>query len=177
MTGGQDSKSKLRKLVFGRYMLPDTSEFACQILNLTADGAVFVAENVPNPGQPIVAYIEIIGRVEAVTGKPVENGFEVAFSLSAQRRSRLEGKLRQAEQRVENVDEIPPPKSEKRAPGGSLLTISDGREYPCEVLDISTAGADIKIDVLPSIGSKVMLGKMKGRVSRHIETGVSVEFV
>ena len=56
-------------------------------------------------------------------------------------------------------------------------TLPDGRVYNCEVIDISISGAAIKTDVLPSIGTYVMLGKMKGRVVRYLDTGVAIEFV
>ena len=53
----------------------------------------------------------------------------------------------------------------------------DGREYNCEVVDISLSGAGIKVDVMPSLGTYIMLGKMRGRVVRYLENGVAIEFV
>jgi hypothetical protein len=55
--------------------------------------------------------------------------------------------------------------------------LPDGRVYACEVIDISISGAAIRMEVLPSLGTYVMLGKMKGRIVRYIENGVALEFV
>ncbi len=172
-----DSTGKINheKIMFGRYMLPDSSEHPCRISHLTIDGAVFISEHVPPPGQLIVSYVEILGRIEALTGEPLGDGFQVSFSLSGNRRSRIEEKLRNLEKKLLNSLERIPAKTEARE-AGSLLTFPDGREYPCKVLDISTTGADIMLDVLPDIGCKVMLGKMKGQVARFLEWGVAIEF-
>ena len=55
--------------------------------------------------------------------------------------------------------------------------LPDGRAYPCEVIDISVASAAIKTDVMPGLGTFLMLGRMKGRVIRYLENGVVIEFV
>ena len=59
----------------------------------------------------------------------------------------------------------------------SQLALADGRTYACEVLDISLTGAAVKTEIVPTLGTYVMLGKMRGRVVRHIDHGVAIEFV
>jgi hypothetical protein len=59
----------------------------------------------------------------------------------------------------------------------SHINLSDGREYACEVIDISVSGAAIKCHVLPSIGTYVNLGKMRGRVVRYTSDGFAIEFL
>jgi hypothetical protein len=49
--------------------------------------------------------------------------------------------------------------------------------YACEVLDISLTGAAIKTDVMPSLGTCVVIGKMRGRIIRYTDKGVAIEFV
>ncbi len=61
--------------------------------------------------------------------------------------------------------------------GQSRIVLSDGRSYPCEVLDISLSGASVRMAVLPAIGTHVTLGRMRGRVVRHHESGIAIEFV
>ena len=57
------------------------------------------------------------------------------------------------------------------------MTLPDGRVYNCEVIDISTSGAGVKTDIMPSIGTQLMLGKMRGRVVRYLDDGIAIEFV
>ena len=59
----------------------------------------------------------------------------------------------------------------------SQITLPDGREYFCEVIDISLSGAAVKVDVMPSLGTHILLGKMRGRVVRYLDNGIGIEFV
>lgn len=166
-----------RRVMFGRFMLPDLTEHPCQVANLTVDGAIFLTDLVPGGGQQIVAYIDDIGRVEAITADRVPGGFRVLFSLSGARRDRFISRLawiagrnaRTAESRRHARYE---PKDAK-----SSITLPDGRVYPCEVIDISLSGAAIKVDIVPSLGTHITLGKMRGRVVRYHPTGIAIEFL
>jgi PilZ domain len=59
----------------------------------------------------------------------------------------------------------------------SQITLPDGRVYNCEVIDISLSGAGVKIDIMPSLGTYIMLGKMRGRVVRYLDNGIGIEFI
>lgn len=163
----------------GRYMLPDTSEHVCEVMGLTAAGAYFSSRNIPPPGQQIVAYIEDLGRVEAVTGEATEGGFAVEFVLKGSRRERIETRLRWLIERMEGKGGIESRRHARHEPqrSTSQITLPDGRSYACEVVDISLSGAALKVDVMPALGTYVMLGRMRGRIVRYIESGVALEFV
>ena len=162
--------------MFGRYMLPDMTEHACQVDDLSIDGAIFLSPHVPPGGQQIVAYLDGIGRVEAVSAESVAGGFRVMFPASGPRRERLENRFKAVfgndPGAVNRRHARFSPKDTK-----SYITLPDGRNYQCEVLDISVSGAGIKVDVMPSLGTYVMLGKMRGRIVRYIEAGIAIEFV
>jgi hypothetical protein len=144
---------------------------------ITIDGATFLASNVPPAGLALVAYIEELGRVEATSGEPVDGGFRVAFNATGSRRERLLARIewlyKKDESGVENRRHARYEPREK----SSQITLPDGRVYSCEVLDISVSGAAVKSDVMPSMGTYLMLGRMKGRVVRYLENGVAIEFV
>ncbi|MGE0211865.1 MAG: PilZ domain-containing protein [Parvibaculaceae bacterium] len=161
-------------ILLGRFMLPDTSEHPCQISELTAEGAVFLTSFVPPPGVTLVAYIDELGRVEAVSGEPVNGGFRADFHLSNARRGRIVERL----QSMHDNNGIAQRRHVRFVPkdAKSHLTLLDGRTYTCEVIDISLSGAAVKIDVMPALGSYLALGKMRGRVVRFLEHGVAIEF-
>ena len=56
------------------------------------------------------------------------------------------------------------------------LMLDDGRRYPCRIIDLSLSGAAVDIDVRPALGTPVQLGSMKGKVVRHFQEGVAIEF-
>jgi hypothetical protein len=167
-----------QQTLFGRFMLPDMSEHPCQVQDISLEGANFITTTVPTRGQPIVAYLEEVGRVEATSANPIEGGFRVSFSLTGARRDRFESRLRFF------IDKQKGATAEDRrhtrfepANKSSQITMPDGREYTCEVIDISLSGAAIKVEVMPSLGTNILLGKMRGRVVRYLDNGIAIEFV
>lgn len=163
-------------ILFGRFMLPDMSEQACQVGNLAVEAADFMTSEVPPAGTQIVAYIDEIGRVEATCGERVPGGFKVNFTLNAARRERLEKRLKWLSERSHKApdqrrDVRYEPKDNK-----SHITLPDSRVYACEVLDISLSGAAVKTEIMPALGTYLLLGKMRGRVVRYLDNGFAIEF-
>lgn len=160
-------------------MLPDQSEHPCQVNDISLSGAIFITNQVPPRGQAIVAYLEEVGRIEVTSADPVPNGFRVTISLTGARRDRLETRLKWLAQKQSggegSIDDRRHARIETRE-STSQITMPDGRVYNCEVLDISMSGAAVKVEVMPSLGTYIMLGKMRGRVIRYLENGVAIEF-
>jgi PilZ domain len=173
----QSTHSALKGVVFGRFMLPDMSEHACQVLDLTTEGATFMTNDVPPIGLAIVAYLEDLGRVEVVSAETVPGGFKVIYAAAGTRLERLQQRIAYLSDRAAGApDHRRHPRFEPKDKHSSI-TMPDGRNYTCEVLDISVSGAGIKTDIMPAMGTFLMVGKMKGRVVRYLERGFAIEFV
>ena len=158
-------------------MLPDMSEHACQVLDMGTDGATFITSDVPPPGLAIVAYLEDLGRVEVTSGAPVQGGFRVTYAYTGARLERLMQRIDYIKKRAEGAPDHRRHARFEPKDKHTSMTLADGRNYPCEVLDISISGCAVKTDVMPSLGTYIMVGKMKGRVVRYLENGVGIEFV
>jgi hypothetical protein len=52
----------------------------------------------------------------------------------------------------------------------------NGTNIGVRIIDISLSGAGIGTEVRPEIGSHVTIGKIPGRVVRHLDTGFAIEF-
>lgn len=165
------------KALFGRYMLPDMSEHPCQVTNLTTAGAIFLTDKIPPIGLNIVAYIEELGRIEAISDKAVPGGFQITIALKGARLEKLESRIKWLSERPAVGEEGRRHARFEPRDSQSQITLPDGRVYNCEVIDISVSGAGITVDVMPGLGTYVMLGKMRGRVVRYLENGVAIEFV
>ncbi|WP_373504387.1 PilZ domain-containing protein [Aestuariivirga sp.] len=177
-TPGAARSGSVKQTLFGRFMLPDMSEHACQVNSITIDGATFLTTLPVPPGLTIVAYLEEVGRIEATSANPVDGGFQVTFNLTGARRDRFETRLKWLNQKetgqtIEDRRHTRYEPKEKQ----SQITMPDGREYACEVVDISLSGAAVKVEVMPSLGTYILLGKMRGRVVRYLESGIAIEFV
>lgn len=158
-------------------MMPDMSEHPCEVIHLTVTGATFLTQSVAPAGTSIVAYIEELGRVEAISGDAAEGGFEAIFDISGSRRDKLETRIKWLSQRPNGAaPQRRHPRLEPRD-SKSQITLPDGRVYYCEILDISLSGAGLKVDVVPIIGTYIMVGKMRAHVVRYLDNGIGVEFV
>lgn len=168
----------VKQTLFGRFMLPDMSEHACQVGDISLDGATFLTGIPVPPGLAIVAYLEEVGRVEATSAKAIDGGFQVTFNLTGARRDRFETRLKWLAQKEggQSIEDRRHARYEPREKQ-SQITMPDGREYACEVMDISLSGAAVKVEVMPSLGTHILLGKMRGRVVRYLENGIAIEFV
>ena len=169
--------SGLQQVLFGRLMLPDQSEHPFQISQISPDGATILTQVTAPKGIKIVAYIDEIGRVEANVIAEFDGGIALAFIANESRRSRLENKLKWLSEN--DKDAANQRRHERFEPKdtNSHITMPDGRMYKTEVIDISVSGAAVKTDIMPNLGTYVLLGKMRGRVVRYIEEGIAIEFV
>ena len=52
----------------------------------------------------------------------------------------------------------------------------DGRELPARLIDVSLSGAALTLAHRPQLGEALVLGRTAGRVVRHFEGGIAVEF-
>ncbi|HEX3215781.1 MAG TPA: PilZ domain-containing protein [Aestuariivirgaceae bacterium] len=172
--GGQSENDA--GVMFGRFMLADMTEHPCRVTDLSIDGVTFLTEVEVGPLSQLVAYIQDVGRVEGRVIGAVPGGIRVAFQLSSTRRQRLESRLKWSQRSGGAADQR---RHERFVPkdNKSHITLPDGRVYACEVIDISLSGAAVRTEVLPSLGTYLNLGKMRGRVVRYHESGIAIEFL
>ena len=161
----------------GRYMLANKQEYRCRTLDISVGGLSIRGYEKGNLGDKIILYIDEIGRIEGTIVRHIDKGFAISFTPSPAKRRRLLEKLTwlmnkdmiEGDETRRFTRQIPPVTETK-------FFLPDGRAYPCRILDMSLSGASIEIDVIPAVGAEITLGKMKGRVIRHHDTGIAVEF-
>jgi hypothetical protein len=59
---------------------------------------------------------------------------------------------------------------------GARLIMPNGVNLTCRIIDMSESGAGIATGQRPPIGTLVTVGKVTGRVVRHLEEGFAIEF-
>lgn len=162
----------------GRLFVPaDAREARCTVSNLSPGDAVIECEVMPEIDVPIVLYIDGFGRFEGSVTRCEASNVCVRFNCTPLKRERI------AEQLTlflnKNIVDGSALRRHERAPakGFTRFTRADGQLVRCEVLDLSTSGVSVKSDVRPPIGEYILIGQMAGRVARHHETGVGIEFV
>jgi hypothetical protein len=162
----------------GRLFMPvGEQEARCKILDLSPGGAGVQSEVHPPEGSQVVLYVDGFGRFEGNVARPIDGGFGVQFASTQLKRERTAEQLTLFMNR-DLLDESDLRRHE-RAPQKGLthFTRTDGQRVVCEVLDLSVSGVSLKTDIRPPVGEYVLIGHMAGRVARHHENGIGIEFV
>ena len=64
-----------------------------------------------------------------------------------------------------------------RQRGLARFTRANGDVVSCEVLDLSMSGVSLETVSRPPLGEVVLIGQMAGRVARHHDNGIAIEFM
>ena len=161
----------------GRLMLSSGEEFLGEITEMSPGSARIKTTGRPAIGERVIAYVDHIGRIEGQTWRVDDGGFGMTVEATQRKRDKIAAQLTW----FANRDELSLPEDrrhERLRPKetDTKLTLPDGRSYSCRILDLSVSGAAVQIDVRPSRGTHVTLGTMRGRVARHFDGGVAIEF-
>lgn len=168
---------RVRVNILGRFMLENRQEYPCQVINMSPGGLAMITPVAGRVGEKVVAYLDHIGRVEGTIAREIEGGFAVALNTTPRRRDKLASVLTWLANRHElNLPEDR--RHERFIPKNPVtrIVLPDGTAYMCRILDISLSGAALSCPARPPIGTELGLGKMRGRVVRHLEDGLAVEF-
>lgn len=163
--------------LLGRYMLPSKREFPCQTTAMSPGDVVLVGPVVGAVADPVIAYIDHIGRLEGRIQAVFDGGFAMSIEATLRKRDKLADQLTWlANRHALNLPEDR--RHERTAPrtNVSQIALPDGRSYSCRILDLSLSGAAISMNVTPAIGTPVALGRLRGRIVRHFEGGIAIEF-
>ena len=168
---------RVRVNLLGRYMLADRREFPCQVVNMSPGGMAVIAPVIGATGERIIAYVDHLGRLEGHIARNFQNGFAMTISATPRKRDKLAAQLTWLANR--NILGLPEDRRHGRtAPRNPItrLILPNGLNVSVRIIDVSQSGAGIATDQRPPIGSLVTLGKVQGRVVRHLEDGFAVEF-
>lgn len=169
---------RVRVNLLGRCMFSDMREFPCQLTNISPAGAAVMSPHNGEVGERVIAYVDHIGRLEGVITRHIDGGFAMSITASLRKRDKLADTLTWLANR--HVLNLPEERRHiRRSPknADTTLIMPDGSSHPCQVIDMSLSGAAIATDQRPPIGSRVHLGRLGGRVVRHFEDGIALEFM
>ncbi|MBY0226995.1 MAG: PilZ domain-containing protein [Hyphomicrobium sp.] len=164
--------------LLGRFMRANRHEYPCRLNDISVGGAAINSPVTVEEGERIVAYFDHIGGLEGSVVRVFEGGFAMQFRTTARKREKLAAQLTWLLNR-----DVLSGITERRHERGSVavqnktVLLDTGETVDCEVVDVSISGASLRMDMRPPIGSGLMLGRMRGRVVRHHEQGIGVQFV
>jgi hypothetical protein len=162
----------------GRLMLANYEEFECTVIDMSPGDMVVLCEGRPRSNERVVAYIDHLGRVEGNVFNVDGRGFSMSINATDRKREKLAAQLTW----LANKHELGLPEDRRHdrlTPRTiqSELTLDDGTQYVCRIMDLSLSGAAVDVEARPPLGTAVRLGNMRGRVVRHFMEGVAIEFL
>lgn len=164
--------------LLGRYMLPDRREFPCQVINMSPGGLALLGPGIGNIGDRVIAYLDHIGRVEGKITRIIDNGFAMTVGATPRKRDKLAAQLTWLANR--DILNLPEDRRHDRiVPRNPIcvMTLEDGVQMTCRIIDLSLSGAAIAAEKRPPLHSHVSLGRVQSRVVRYLEDGFALEFV
>jgi hypothetical protein len=170
---------RVRVNLLGRFMLQDGREFPCQVVNMSPGGMAVIAPVSGEAGERVIAYVDHLGRLEGQISRLFANGFAMSIAASTRKRDKLAAQLTWLANR-HILDQAEDRRHERIVPRNpsARLILPNGTNVSCRIIDMSLSGAGIGIssELRPSVGAMVTIGKVSGRVVRHLEHGFAVEF-
>jgi len=164
--------------LLGRYMLPDRREFPCQVINMSPGGLALLGPGIGNVGDRVIAYLDHIGRVEGKITRIIDNGFAMTVGATPRKRDKLAAQLTWLANR--DILNLPEDRRHDRiVPRNPIcvLTLEDGMQMSCRIIDLSLSGAAIAAEKRPPLDTHVSLGRVQARVVRYLEDGFALEFL
>jgi hypothetical protein len=169
---------RVRVNLLGRYMLADRREFPCQVVNMSPGGMALVAPVAGNVGERVIAYIDHVGRLEGKIARTWQNGFAMTIAATARKRDKLAAQLTWLANR--HILGLPEDRRHGRIvprnPNATMI-LPNGVNLGCRIIDMSQSGVAIASDQRPAMGTLITVGKVQGRVVRHLEDGFAIEFL
>lgn len=163
--------------LLGRFMRANQEEHHCRLVDISVGGASLQGPLTVDIGETVVVYFDELGRLEGVVTRRVEDGFAIEFKATPRKREKLSEQLTWLINR--NILGLPDERRHERlVPARSEVTLHlpNGAHIMCTMIDVSVGGASIATDARPELGTEIVLGRLRGRIVRHHETGLGIEF-
>ena len=153
------------------------AEQDCIVTDISLGGATLQCDDLPRIGTELVLYLQGFDRFAGVIVRGDAEEVGMQFNCSPAKRERTAATI------VYYLSGIQPRTTQLRrseraaAPLPRQFTRVDGEAVSFEVRDISLSGASLITSARPPLGEIVTLGAATGRVTRHFDEGIALEFV
>lgn len=163
--------------LLGRYMLADRREYPCQTVNISPGGALLIAPVKGEVGERVIAYLEHIGRIEGDIARLVPTGFALTIHAALRKRDKIASQLTWLANR--QALGLPEDRRHERVSprnAATVIRMENGREFQARIIDVSLSGAALSLTDNIPLGSGVTVGTTAGKVVRHFQGGIGIEF-
>jgi hypothetical protein len=170
--------ARLPLAIAGKVFIPgEDNEIEVVVLDLSLSGAKLRCGQELAFGTELVLYVPGFDRFAAAVVWAEKTSCGVRFDASPARRERTAQQIVLFLTGVRVTDTHERRNGRIPVPAPRHFTRPNGDVANFIILDISLSGASLKTMVRPPIGEVVLVGETPGRVSRHFDEGIALEFV
>lgn len=170
----------------GRYALPDRRRtpddkipvYACRLCSISTRMLVAVGPVVGKEGELVSSHFNEFGILHGRITRRLASGFVTDLQLTESEREKLAAKIDWHKKHVHA--QVPDKREHRRIQPRdprSQIVLADGQNVPCFVVDVSRSGAAVSAHYWPDLGTPMALGRVVGRVVRHLEIGFALQFI
>lgn len=153
-------------------------EFACRVVNISLHAMTLVVPVNGAIGERIITQCDEFGRLEGSITRLLDRGFVMMINATDKERARLAAKIDWYEQNKNH--DISDGREHKRIipkDPRSTIIFGDKSRLECFIIDMSVSGVAVSADIKPAVGTPLAVGKLVGRVVRHLADGFAVQFI
>lgn len=153
-------------------------EFSCRIVDISPSAMTLWVPVNGAVGERVLVHCDEFGKLEGSIVRTLDRGFIMKIVASDDERAKFSVKIDWYEKNKNH--ELPDSREHKRIrpkDPRSIVVLADGSQLQCFVIDMSVSGAAVSADIRPEIGMPLAIGKVVGRVVRHLSDGFAVQFV
>jgi hypothetical protein len=153
-------------------------EFSCRIVDISPSAMTLWVPVNGTIGERVLVHCDEFGKLEGSIIRTLDRGFVMKMVASDDERAKFSAKIDWYEKNKNH--ELPDSREHKRIrpkDPRSIVVLADGSQLQCFVIDMSVSGAAVSADIRPEIGMPLAIGKVVGRVVRHLPDGFAVQFV
>lgn len=152
-------------------------QFSCRLTGITPTTLSLIVPVTGRVGAQVDTEFEDFGKLEGTIHEQSAQGFAMKISATDEEREKLAAKIAWCQRFVRS--EVENKREHRRIiPTDPLSTIilADGSQHRCFVIDVSASGVAVSAEIMPEVGMPLAVGKVVGRVVRHLPSGFAVHF-
>lgn len=161
-----------------RGLAPQGREFEARTIDVGAGGMSMHISVSVQIGDPLILYLDGIGRVEGTVIRAGEGTCAVELRAPSRKRDKIADQLTWLLNRERLNLEDDRVAERRQASGGQVVAIgANGVAIACTVLDMSIFGVALRSNgPRPMLGDRVRLGERTGTCVRYFDGGFALDF-
>lgn len=169
---------RVKLAIRGKFLIPPQADDQdCVVMDISLGGARVECADAPPVGTKVELKFDGFNQVAGVVVRSTDDGMGISFDCAIDTREQIAEKIllylgggRRSETRTRRHERLQVPQTRQ-------FTRPDGTLVDFNVYDLSLRGASLLTEIRPPVGELLGFGKSCGRVVRHLEQGIAVEFI